>query len=183
MAFDSTISGPNTTSYVSVSDADSYFLLQLDGPTFWSTLPTATKQAALTQATNRLDAELYSGRPTTDEQRLQWPRSFVVSRNQYPSQDIVAFIGGQYYIDSHIIPKELADATCEQALHYLKINAGEFTVDENDLETLKTYKLGPIDVTIKDNVKADRIPSKVKSLLKAIGMDAWLGEQPITMVR
>lgn len=183
MAFDPTISGVSANSYITVSDADSYFSLHLDGSAYWSSLPTATKQAALAQATNRLDMETYVGRPTNSNQRLQWPRSFVVDRNQYPNQDILESMGGQYYIPSDSIPKELQDAVCEQALHYLKVQAGDYTVDENDLETLSAYKIGPIDVTIKGNMKADRLPSKVKRLLSAIGYEAWLGNSPLTYVR
>lgn len=171
MAFDSTISGTDSNSYISVGVADAFFAFHLDGVQFWNSLPTVTKQAALVQATNRLDAENYSGRITVNAQRLQWPRSFVADRN------------ADSFIDNDRIPRELADATCEMALHYLKVQAGEFTVDENDLETLKTMKIGPIDVTIKDNVRADRLPSRVKTLLQSIGNKAWLGEQPLTFVR
>ena len=153
MAFDSTISGTDSNSYISVAVADAYFAFHLDGVQFWNSLPTVTKQAALVQATNRLDAENYSGRITVNDQRLQWPRSFVADRK------------ADSFIDNDKIPRELVDATCEMALHYLKVQAGEFTVDENDLEALKTMKIGPIDVTIKDNIKADRLPSRVKTIL------------------
>lgn len=183
MAFDSTISGVDANSYISVAVADAYFAFHLDGATYWNSLPTVTKQAALVQATNRIDSEQFSGRPTKDDQRLQFPRSFLVNRNQYPSQTRIQEIGGLYYLPNDRMPKELMDATCEMALAYLKIQAGENTVDENDLETLKSMKIGPIDVTIKDNLKADRLPSKVKALLSAIGTGVWLGSQPLTYVR
>lgn len=182
MAFDSTLSGTAANSYIDLTTADAFFTLHLDG-SYWTALPTATKQAALVQATNRLDMEVFGGRPTVDGQRLQWPRSFVVDRNQYYQENRVQVMGGQYYIDSTVQPKELQDAVCEMALHLLKIKEGDFTVDENDLETLASYKVGPIDVTIKPNLKADRLPSKVKSLLKAIGLNAWSGEKPLTYVR
>lgn len=183
MAFDSTISGPASNSYIAVATADSYFALHLDGATYWASIPTGTKQAALVQASNRIDMEQFSGRPASDSQRLQWPRSFVVARNQYPNQNILEGAGGQYYVSSTIIPKELEEAVCEQALYYLKQQAGDFTVDENDLETLTAYKIGPIDVGIKGNLKADRIPTKVKRLLSAIGYEAWLGTAQLTYVR
>jgi hypothetical protein len=62
------------------------------------------------------------------------------------------------------------------ALYLLKRQSGEFSVDDNDLETLSNYKVGPLDLAIKDGVKADRLPTAVKQLLKAIGPNGWLGE-------
>lgn len=161
--FDSTAKSATANSYVSVSEADDYFAAHLDS-NFW---PTALKdkQAALVMATNRIDAENFQGRRTELTQSLQWPRSLVVAR------------------DSNIIPRELKIATFEMALHYLKMKAGEFTVDENDLETLDKYKVGPLDVQIKSNVKADRIPTKVKQLLKAIGPQAWSGDSQLAFTR
>ena len=120
-------------------------------------------------ATNRIDAETFQGRRTDLTQSLQWPRSWVVARD--------------FNVDSDIIPRELKIATFEMALHYLKMKAGEFTVDENDLETLDKYKIGPLDVQIKANIKADRIPTKVKQLLKAIGPHAWSGDSQLAFTR
>lgn len=178
--FDATVGGASANSYVSVSDADDYFAAHLDG-SFWA-IPTARKQAALVQATNRLDMEGYEGLPTTDlpGQRLQWPRKYILDRDTdfdgYPyvteTATITYTLGGSYLPDN-VIPKELKDATCEMALHYLKQSAGEFSVDDNDLETLSKYKLGPMDFTIRDGIKADRLPTKVKNLLTAIGYMAW----------
>lgn len=124
--FDSTAKSATANSYVSVSEADDYFAAHLDS-NFW---PTASKdkQAALVMATNRIDAETFQGRRTELTQSLQWPRSWVVAR-------------GSAFVDSDIIPRELKIATFEMALHYLKMKAGEFTVDENDLETLDKYKV------------------------------------------
>ena len=161
--FDSTAKSATANSYVSVSEADDYFAAHLDS-NFWPT-SLKDKQAALVMATNRIDAETFQGRRTELTQSLQWPRSWVVAR------------------DSNIIPRELKIATFEMALHYLKMKAGEFTVDENDLETLDKYKVGPLDVQIKSNVKADRIPTKVKQLLKAIGPQAWSGDSQLAFTR
>lgn len=165
--FDSTAKSATANSYVSVSDADDYFAAHLDG-SFWPS-NNKDKQAALVMATNRLDSEVYGGRSTDLSQALQWPRSWIVARN--------------FNRDDDTIPRELMKATFEMALHYLKMKAGEFTVDENDLETLSNYKIGPIDVAIKDHIKADRIPSKVKQLLKSIGPNAWSGDGALRGVR
>lgn len=184
MAFDSTISGANANSYIPVATADAYFAFHLDGEQYWNNLPVAKKQAALVQATNRIDMETFGGRPTQDYQRLQFPRSFVVDRNKDKNQEMTAeFIGGAFYRPSDVIWKEVADATCEMALFYLKSAAGELTVSDDELETVSSMKVGPLDYTIKSNVKGDRLPHKVKALLMAIGPNGWMGGRPLTYDR
>ena len=179
--FDSTVGGATANSYVAVTAADDYFTAHLEG-SFWTALSTAQKQAALVQATNRLDMEVYAGLPTdvTTPQRLQFPRKYMMSRDIYFNDAATAtrtvtitYTMGNSYLPDDAIPKELADATCEQALYYIKQVAGEFSVDDNDLETLTGYKLGPMDFKIKDGIKGDRLPTKVKNLLSAIGTDVW----------
>jgi len=179
--FDSTAKSATANSYVSVSEADDYFAAHLDGD-FWPSTA-KDKQAALVMATNRIDVELFGGQRTTHTQSLQWPRRYVISRDY--NRESQATISGDSvgYLDDATIPAQLKQAAFEQALHYLKMKAGEFTVDENDLETLSTYKVGPLDIGIKSNMKADRIPTKVKTLLKAIGSNAWNGEGTLTLAR
>lgn len=159
--FDASVGGTAANSYVDVAEADDYFTAHLEG-SFW---PSAaeSKQAALVQATNRIDMEMFGGERSTTSQSLAWPRKDI-----YPHDQPV-----NSAISSTEIPKYLKQATMEMALHYLKMAAGEFSVDENDLETLSGYKLGPMDFKIKDGIKGDRLPSKVQNLLRAIGVNAW----------
>jgi hypothetical protein len=105
---------------------------------------------------------------------------FIIDRDFEKAAEY-AYTGplGNYYRAGNTMPKELQDAVCEQALHYIKLQAGEYTVDENDLETLTSLKIGPIDMAIKSNVKADRLPTRVKQLLVAIGPNGWTGERPL----
>lgn len=177
--FDATVSGPASNSYVTVAEANDYFAAHLEA-SYWPTKDT-DKQAALVMATNRIDMESFGGSVTDGEQSLQWPRQFIMRRGTTDDTQYTA--SGTYYRDSATIPQEVKKATFEQALHYLKMSAGEFTVDENDLETLTKYKIGPLDVSIAPNMKADRLPSKVKNLLQATGPNAWNGENPLTYVR
>lgn len=181
--FDSTVSGTNANSYISVTQADDFFAAHLDS-NYWTGLSTSKKQAALVQATNRIDQESFGGRITVDAQRLQWPRTFIISRDKDPRAETTAeFIGGAYYRPSNVIYKELIEATCELALFLIKKYQGEFSVDEEDLETLTRYKVGPLDFTIRDGYKVDRLPTKVQHLLTAIGPNAWNGEAPIRYER
>lgn len=173
--FDSTLSGTESNSYISVSQADDFFAAHLK-KSYWTELKTPEKQAILVQATNRIDEEEFGGRRTITNQRLQWPRTYIVDRDRNPQMESVAeFIGGAYYRPSDVIPKEMVQAVCEVALHYISQNKGDFSVDDRDLETLSRYKVGPLDFNIKNNYKADQLPSKVKSLLRSIGPNAWMG--------
>lgn len=181
--FDSTVSGTASNSYISVAEADDYFTGHLEG-NLWLTLSTQKKQAALVQATYRLDAETYGGRRTIENQALQWPRTYIIDRDKEKNQhDVVEFIGGAYYRPSNVIPKEIKQATCEQALFYIKLVNDEFTVSEFDLETLSNFQIGPINASIQEGYKADRLPTKVKRLLKSIGPNAWEGERAIRISR
>ena len=170
--FDATVSGPASNSYVTVAEANDYFTAHLES-SYWPTKD-ADKQAALVMATNRIDMESFGGSVTDGAQALQWPRQFIMRRGTTDDTQ---------YRDSTTIPNEVKKATFEQALHYLKMSAGEFTVDENDLETLTKYKIGPLDIAIAPNMKADRLPTKVKNLLQATGPNAWNGDNPLTYVR
>ena len=181
--FDSTISGTTANSYISVTQADDFFTAHLDQE-YWTNLSTSKKQAALVQATNRIDQEQFGGRRTIDAQRLQWPRTFIISRDKTPkSEEVAEFIGGAYYRPSNEIYKELIEATCEMALYLIKMNQGEFTVDEFDLQTLSKYKVGPLDVSIKDGYRVDVLPFKVANLLHSIGPNAWNGGSPLRYER
>mgnify|MGYP000249892344 CR=1 FL=1 len=180
--FDSTPKSETANSYVSVAEADDYFAAHLDG-NFWPT-DTKSKQAALVMATNRIDSEVFGGRRTDLDQSLQWPRSWIVARDFNPeSQAVINSVYSAAFLNADVLPRQLKIAAYEQALHYLKMKAGEFTIDENDLETLSTYKVGPLDIGIKDNIKADRLPTKVKQQLKAIGPNAWDGDGALRLVR
>jgi len=172
--FDSTVGGSSSNSYVSVESANDYFEAHLDGEQ-WK-LPASKKQAALTMATNRINRERFSGAPTTTSQRLQWPRSYVVSKNSTPyAGDVNTFAGGNYFVDNTIIPLELEQATYELALFYIKKADGQFTANDDELETLESMKIGPLDVKYKSSARGDRLPQQVKDLLSSIGTDAWLG--------
>lgn len=173
-------SGSSTAnSYVTVAEADDYFAGTL-GLSNWTALSAARKQGALVQATNRIDSESFGGQLTDRTQQvLQWPRSYVLTRDTRTSATNTFEVNGYYYRDPVIIPREIKQATFELAYHYIIKDSGEFTVDDNDLETLTSYKVGPLDLGIKDGIKADRLPTKVTNLLKALGANGWLAGQPL----
>jgi len=177
-AYDATAGSSTANSYISVAEADDYFAAHLES-SFWS-ISAAKKQAALVQATNRIDREKFGGQLTNRiVQKLQFPRSYVLTRDTRTSPVATFETLGYYYRDPNTIPNEIKQATCEMALYLLKRVGGEFTVDDNDLETLSNYKVGPLDLAIKDGIKADRLPTTVQDLLRALGENGWLAGQPL----
>lgn len=170
--FDATPMSPTANSYVAVEFADDYFTAHLQHSK-WDTLSTLDKQRALVMATQRLDVEWYMGLTTTQTQHLIWPRRVVISRD-------MNHVGSGFILDPYTIPKYLQWATCEQALVYIDIMNSEYMVEDNDLETLTSYKIGPMDIKIKPGLKADRIHGKVATFLEAIGPNVWrktIGQQ------
>lgn len=178
VTLDSTVAGAQANSYVSLEDAEAYFEGRLVSE-LWEQLTDDQKKKALITATRRIDREKFGGQITLyGVQSLQWPRTGVVSRDYINSRDVAPTFEptGFYYVDANTIPDELKQATCEQAYFYLLQAADETTtVSDYDLEVLSSYAVGPLNATIKANVKADRLPTIVYQLLRAIGDNAIIG--------
>lgn len=89
-------------SYVSVADADAYFLDR--GNATWEDADTDVKQAALVRAAAALDGKygaLWPGVRATSAQALDWPRTGAYDRDGY-------------YLE--LVPKAVKNAACEGAL-------------------------------------------------------------------
>jgi hypothetical protein len=136
---------PNSNSYLSVADADSYHALY--GSSDWAGNITADKEAALIKATRSIDL-LYGQRfisiPQWSNQSLLWPRqTCVINRIQV--------------IQSASIPRQLKEAVAEAALMY--INGEELypTPNLDQFVSKQTLKVGDIDVS-----KDYSIPPKVE---------------------
>lgn len=182
--FDSTIGGATSNSYVSVTEADDYFSGHFSGFDKWDALDTTEKQRILVQSTNRLDEEKFGGQKRTTTQALQWPRTFILDRDALVSDTNTAEgIGGRTYRDDTILPRELKQATCEQALQYIKLRDGDFTYEDDDVEVIGQVEIGPLKYTMRPNLKSNRLCTNAKRLLKAIGPNGWLGEMPIKLER
>lgn len=75
--------------YVSVADADTYHADNGD-PSAWSAASTATKQAAIVEATRWLDAKFgnrWIGRQANEDQRLDWPRDAAITPEGFTYDD------------------------------------------------------------------------------------------------
>lgn len=92
----------DATSYVSLTDANSYFSDRSN--TTWSAATDAAKQSSLIKATQFLDAaQVWKGTRANETQSLKWPRIGVYDEDEY-------------YIGETTIPQKLKDCTCEFAL-------------------------------------------------------------------
>lgn len=140
-------------SYVSLDEADDYFAGNFSAMTVWSELSDAQKNAALRQATLKLDNMVYAGLKTSQYQPLQHPRKSVYDREGY------------MYDDSVVIDK-VKFATCELA--YWIANEENRLFDDTELEQFESINLGPIQAT-KDKKYEGKLPGVVMDLLESVG--------------
>lgn len=131
MAFDASVGGADSNSYVTLAAAEAYFLGRLSDSA-WDEADEATRESALIMATARLDAETFVGSPVTTTQRLQWPRYSAYDRN-----------GNQYVTTA--IPGLIQDATCELALALL--DDSDLLGAGSGLSEFANLRLGSLDVT------------------------------------
>lgn len=170
--FDSTIKGPNSTSYVSIDECSDYFGGHPDHQ-LWEDLSVADQERYATRATTRLDYEDFVGSKTDDTQALQWPRNYVMNRDAT----------GKYYHDSNTIPRELKLATYQLIMFYLEEAAGLYPVTRREQARLSRNKVGPLDVDIRKANETD-LPSEVLRALRSIGPEVWTGgKATIKLVR
>lgn len=182
MAFDATLKGTASNSYVTVEEADAYFDMGMDYAK-WEQLSTKDRQRFLASATARLDVDQFGGRKTDTLQLLQWPRSWIIDRNHSQNQDVVEYIGGNYYQDSETMPHELKIATYELTLWYIKEYLDEDPlVSRSDQSRMSNYQIGPLKASLR-NIKEDALPDKVIRALKAISENGWLGGNTLKLVR
>jgi hypothetical protein len=153
MALDATPGGENANSYVTVSEADSYFRDRLHSAS-WDALDYTSKSSALITSTSMLDWYMeWEGSRATAAQSLDWPRIGTTGEDET-------------VIPSDIIPKEVKTATFELAL---SIAESDRTEDWN-MQGLSKMKVGDLEMVSSysqsDNPKPSTIPEKIYNILK-----------------
>jgi DnaT-like ssDNA binding protein len=131
MAFDSTIGGANSNSYITLAAAEAYFLGRLSD-TAWDEADESTREAACIMATSRLDAEPFVGSVVSSTQRLQWPRYGAYDRSGY------AYV-------ATAIPRPIQEATFELAL--MLLNDPDAFGGDSGLSEFQNLRIGSLDVT------------------------------------
>ena len=158
MPVDATPKGPNATSYVTLAEADAYFLDRY-GAAKWndSGVVDDDKNRAIITATNRLEQEEYRGAPTDVlNQRLKWPRSGTYTPD------------GVLYADG-TVPRPVKEATYELADAVL---AGGISLKDTGLEPFESVTVGPLSVKPRIGRRAGRLPEQVLRLLAHVRLGA-----------
>lgn len=132
LTFDATLEGAAANSYITEAEAAAYFDGRLNADP-WTNAAQGTRQRALVMATTRLERVTWLGSPTTTTQRLKWPRSGV--RDE---------LGTLFTGDT--IPRPLQEATCELALHLLRLGSTD-PAAADDLAGIESITIGPLSLT------------------------------------
>jgi len=149
----------NVNSYVTVAEADSYFLDRLDVAA-WTNATDTEKAQALVTATAMLDDMNWTGFAVSDAQYLAFPRS-----GSYFDPRV-----GLEVLLTEAIPTRISTATYELAYHLLN-NDGLL----DDTGSVEALNIGSISL---QKVKsASRVPAVVKRLIKPLltnnGVSTW----------
>ena len=137
----------NQNSYVSLTDADAYFLARL-GSEVWSEATPEQKEAALRTATSLLDNMRWCGMTAVEGQPLAFPRKMSFFD---PSQGRVVTPEG--------LPPRLVNAQLELSLHLLESEDALSAVT-----SVESLSVGPISLT---NIKkAASVPARVLNMVR-----------------
>ena len=173
-----TLSGTNHL----VVGANDYFNLH-PKQSLWAGLTDEEKQQFLVRSTSRLNVEEFGGRKGSDNQRLQFPRSWLVDRNYDKDIENHTYTGSHYFQNQYYLPMEMENATFELALYYIEEwNEESELVSRRDQERLESFSIGPLSAKTR-KWKEDKLPDLVRRLLTAIGPDGWQGNRQARLVR
>lgn len=128
---------PNAESYISVTDADTYFANR--GNAAWAALDTTTKEQSLRAATDYMSQTFrlrWVGMRVTITQGLDWPRAWVPIVDS-PS----GYRAFPAYLALDVVPAEVSRACAELAV---RSSASELSPDLTTQVTRET--VGPITV-------------------------------------
>lgn len=129
-----------TDSYISVTDADTYFGNRLYADA-WTNAGATDKEKALKQACREIDRQALRGRKADSAQALEFPRCYVADpRNPgYSTEHTFQVMTGEYCESA--VPQAVKDAQCEQALWLLSLTT-------YDRERSRAHALGVIGGSI-----------------------------------
>lgn len=147
-------------SYVTVAEADGYFVDRLDVDA-WTTADNTQKGQALVTATSTLDAMPWNGTVISASQNLAFPRSGYYFDPR---------LGQHVTLTSDVLPARIVWATYELAYHFLN---NEGLLDDSGV--VNDLNIGSISLT---TIRAPSlIPAVVKRLIKPLlvnaGSNSW----------
>lgn len=146
------VTGSN--SYISVSAADDYFVLDPNFSATWMGYETTTKEYYLAWSTRILDQKVrWRGYKEDVLNSLRWPRVGVYDADNEA-------------IGSTEIPRQLKQATCEFA-KWLVTN--DPTVGK-DVDNLKRLMVDVIEIEYQDDAAQTNYPSIINQILHPLGV-------------
>jgi hypothetical protein len=160
-----TAKATNANSYVTLAETETYMEGRL-AVTDWDAETDDNKNRSLRMATDVLDGYDWTGKRTTQSQRLQWPRFGAIDRD-----------GWAY--DSDTVPRPIKEATYELAL---ALTDGSYEVATDTLEKYERVKVGSLDVTPRSDYRAAQIPDPVMDLISHL-LVAGSGSNTFRVVR
>jgi hypothetical protein len=127
-------------SYIDIGGADEYFENRLHAES-WGETSDADKEKALKQATKEIDRQPLTGRKTTDNQALSFPR--------YPDTEV---------------PEAVKEACCEEALTLLE--RGNSQRRKLQQEGVQSFSLGNMSETFAAGAGKGLLSQEAKELLR-----------------
>lgn len=155
----------NAESYISVSDADTYFSARAV-PTEWAAATTAEKEGALRYATRWIDDRYaWPGTIHLTTQALAWPRAWAYDRE---GRDLTAQV-----------PDRVAEATAEAAVLDLQGSLRTLTLDRGG--AIQSETVGPLSTSYFPGAAA--LPSFPFIDQILAGIASKRSTQPVVLVR
>lgn len=141
MTLISSYGGPDSNSYIDVTQADSFIESAIFDPSSWTALSTIQKGAALMLASSDVDSRQYIGRRFFHDQHLEFPRE---SNPHFPLNRTVTTAGSQD-ITQRRMQRNVSEATAHQAAHIAR-NGGRNQHLENIANGIRgiSESVGPI---------------------------------------
>ncbi len=159
MALDATVGGASTNSYVTVSEANSYFADRSHADA-WE--DEENQAAALVTASQAIDWYVtWKGQRATGTQSMDWPRVGVLDK-----------VGTEYPLD--VIPQDVKTATYEMALASLDADR----MADSDLAGLSEVRAASLMIKTDDglyNTKPDTIPDHIWKILDGLTTKSGIG--------
>ena len=137
--------------FTTVEDANAILAKRL-GTAAWTAATSATKIAALQQATSVIDALDYDGVTQSEAQERQFPRKYLVDRTEHSPWliNLVLDIYG-YWQESTDVPAKVYLACALEALAIIEYYSSGATVNEQELiaKGVTDFTLGKLSMSFK----------------------------------
>ena len=167
------ITSPGLSAYVSVADADTFFLARLTGSSTWSTATTVDKVDALNQATAVIDALPLAGDRYEDkyiENGVQTDINNDGLTQLYEFPRIIDGVTCDYdnATELPIVPQAVKDACCWMALSLIEEDTSEISEKTLQEAGVQSFSLGKLSMSFKGGAANDYcgLPKRAYDLLK-----------------